>query len=123
MPPEQYGSPTNTPMPCYRGAKYANQNFDWENMTGGSKPELLYIDKIRGEHPRTYSAETKEDGRVVDAIALEHPNRLPKGIVVDTDKMIEKVIEDPLDPILAPLNWSVEEALSDTEQVGFEDFM
>ena len=124
MPPEQYGSPTNTPMPCYRGAKYSNQNFGWEQMDGGSKPQLLYIDKVRSnEYPHTYTAETKEDGRAVDAIAMMNPNKLPDGFVIDTDKMVEKTIEDPLTPILSPLGWSVDEALSDSQQVGFAEFM
>jgi len=123
-PPEKYGSPSNTPMPTYRGAKYSNQNFEWENMTGGAKPMLLYIDKVRSpEYPHTYTAETKEGGQPVDAVALEHPERLPDGFRIDIDKMVEKVIEDPLAPILSPLNWSVEDALADTEQVGFGDFM
>jgi DNA polymerase elongation subunit (family B) len=122
-PPERYGSPTNTPMPTYRGAKYANQNFGWEQMDGGAKPQLLYIDKVRSaEYPHTYTAETKEGGRAVDAVAMEQPNRLPEGFTIDTDKMITKTIEDPFGPILSPLNWSVDEALSDTEQVGFEKF-
>jgi len=123
-PPEQYGSPTNTPMPTYRGAKYANQQFDWEQMDGGSKPQLLYIEKVRSaKYDHTYSADTAEDGRAVDAVAMEQPNRLPEGFTIDTDKMIEKTIEDPFGPILSPLNWSVAEALADTEQVGFADFM
>jgi len=35
--------------------------------------------------------------------------------VVDTSKMIEKVLEDPLTPILSPMRWDFEDALdSDT---------
>jgi len=120
---DQYGSPSNTPQPTYRGVKYANQNFDWENISGGSKPKLLYINRVRGGWPRTYTAETAEDGRQVDAIAMENPNRLPDEIEVDVEKQLQKVIKDPLQPILNPLGWSVAEALSDTQQIRMEDFL
>jgi DNA polymerase elongation subunit (family B) len=121
--PTEYGDATTTPMPTYRGAKYANQNFAWENLTGGSKPNLLYIERVRGEWPKTYTAETKEDGADVDAIAVEHPNKVPDTFVVDTDKMIEKTLEDPLTPILEAMRWSFEDALSDTSQGSLAEFM
>ena len=111
--PTQYGSPNQLPMPTYKGAKYANEHFDWERLTAGSKPELLYIKDVRGSWPRTYPKEweTKEAGTEVDAVAVEQPNKLPEDFVVDTSKMIEKVLEDPLTPILSPMRWSFEDAL------------
>jgi DNA polymerase elongation subunit (family B) len=118
----KYGTPEKTPQPVYRGAKYANQIFPWEQITSGSKPMLLYIDRVRGEYPRTYTSETAEDGRVVDAISVENPDRFPDEITVDMDKQLQKVIKDPLQPILNPLGWSVDEALSDTQQIGFDSF-
>lgn len=122
-PPEEYGSVDQTPMPTYRGAKYANQNFDWENLDGGSKPQLLYIDKVRGDWPKTYSAVTKEDGRAVDAIAGKHPDKVPDSFVVDHDKMITKTLQDPLEPILDPMeNWTWEDALADTDQSQLASF-
>jgi len=122
-PPHEYGSASTTPLPTYRGAKYANQHFEWENMESGSKPQLLYIEKVRGDWPRTYTADTREDGRTVDAIAVEQPDKLPDGFIVDTDKMIEKTITDALQPILNPFNWSVTEALSDSKQDKLHEFM
>jgi DNA polymerase elongation subunit (family B) len=121
--PEQYGSTDKTPVPTYRGAKYANQNFQWENMTAGAKPQLLYLDRVRGDWPRTYSAETKEDGADVDAVAVENPNKVPDEFVVDTDKQIEKVLEDPLTPILEAMRWDFDESLSDTSQGSLAEFM
>ncbi len=121
--PTEYGSVDDTPMPTYRGAKYANQHFGWENLGEGSKPQLLYIDRVRGEYPSTYTAETKENGRAVDAIACEQPDAVPDAFVVDTSKMIEKVLEDPLTPILEAMGWSFDEALSDSTQVGIGSFM
>jgi len=121
--PEEYGSPDQTPLPTYRGAKYANQNFDWENMDSGAKPQLLYLERVRGDWPRTYSADTKEDGRQVDAVAVEKPDKVPDEFVVDTDKMIEKVLEDPLTPILEAMHWSFDDAVADTDQGSLAQFM
>jgi len=123
QPPEEYGSLSNTPQPTYRGAKYANQHFAWENMDEGSKPALLYIDKVRGDYPRTYTADTREGGKKVDAVALEEPNKLPEAFTIDYDKMVEKVVEDPLNPILAAMGWSVDEALADSSQGELSRFM
>jgi DNA polymerase I len=121
--PSQYGSPDQTPQPTYRGAKYANQHFEWEKMGEGAKPQLLYIDKVRGGYPATYTAETREDGREVDAIAVEHPEKIPDEFVVDTEKQIEKVLKDPLDPILGAMRWSYKEALADSTQADISSFM
>ena len=133
--PEKYGSPSNTPLPTYRGAKYANEHFDWEKMTSGDKPQLLYIEAGKtGSYPSTYpsSWETKEAGATVDAIAVSDPSALPSEITVDTSKMIEKTLEDPLTPILSPMGWSFDECLTsdtyhelntDEEQDALSDFM
>jgi DNA polymerase elongation subunit (family B) len=123
MTPSEYGSPENTPLPTYRGAKYANQHFEWERLGEGSKPQLLYIERVRGEYPSTYTAETKEDGRQVDAIACEEPDAVPDCFTIDHSKMVEKTLTDPLTPILEAMNWSFEEAMADTKQTGMETFM
>jgi len=116
--PSKYGSPTHTPLPTYRGAKYATEHFDHERLTAGSKPELLYIKEGKtGDYPSTYSRslDTKEAGAPVDAVAVQEPDKLPQDFTVDTSKMIEKVLEDPLTPILSPMGWTFENALdSDT---------
>jgi DNA polymerase I len=93
-------------------------------MGEGSKPALLYIDKVRGgEYPRTYTAETREGGNKVDAVALEEPNKLPEEFKIDYDKMCEKTIKDPLDPILAAMGWSYDEAIADSSQEELVKFM
>lgn len=123
--PTQYGSPTHLPMPTYKGAKYANEFLDHERLTAGDKPALLYLEKVRGNWPKTYPSdwETKEAGDPVTAIAANEPNKVPDEFVVDMDKQIEKVLEDPLTPILAPMRWDFDEALSDTEQGSLASFM
>ena len=122
-PPVEYGSPSNTPLPTYRGAKYANQHFEWENMEAGSKPQLLYISNVRGDWPRTYTADTREGGRQVDAVAVTDVTKLPDDFVVDTEKMIEKTITDALQPILSPFGWSVAEAVAETTQGSLQQYM
>lgn len=121
--PEEYGSPSKRPMPTYRGAKYAHEHFDWENLVNADKPQLLYIERVRGDWPYKYDARTAEDGDEVDAIAVTQPDKVPDEFVIDTDKMIEKVLEDPLTPILAPMRWDFEDALADTTQGNLASFM
>lgn len=131
--PTQYGSPTDLPMPTYKGAKYANEHFSWERLTAGDKPCLLYIEDVRGSWPSTYPKEwnTKEAGDSVDAVALNEPDRLPDEFAIDRAKMVEKVLEDPLTPILNPMRWSFEDALdqdtyhemaTDEDQQGLTQF-
>jgi len=121
--PEEYGSTETRAASTFRGAKYANQHFDWERMGEGSKPQFLAIERVRGDWPTQYTAETAEDGDPVDAIAVEHPNKVPEGFVIDYDTMVEKTIEDPLTPLLSPMRWQFSEALSDTEQSDIAAFM
>jgi DNA polymerase elongation subunit (family B) len=113
--PSHYGSPTDLPMPTYKGAKYANAHFDWERLTAGDKPALLYIEDVRGSWPSTYPSEwdTKEAGDSVDAIAVNEPDELPAEFRVDKPKMVEKTLEDPLTPILSPMRWDFDSALDE----------
>lgn len=120
--PEEYGSLEDTPMPTYRGAKYANQHFEWENIDSGSQPELLYIEKVRGDYSPVYTAETKEGGNEVDAIAVENPDKVPDEFVINTEKMLRKTVRDPLVPILSALHWDYDEALANTQQGSLEEF-
>lgn len=123
--PSTYGTPSKKASATYRGARYANENFDWEHLTAGDKPALLYIDKVRGNWPTNYSTdwEVAGAGEPVDAVSGNEPNDIPDEFVVDMDKQLEKVLEDPLTPILAPMRWSYDEALSDTEQGSLSSFM
>jgi DNA polymerase I len=122
QPPEEYGSPSKTPMPTYRGAKYANEHFPWADIGAGSKPVLFYIERVRGDWPQTYTADTREDGEPVDAVALENPEKLPPEFIIDSEKMVEKTLRDSIEPMLSPLHWSFDDALADTEQSDISTF-
>jgi DNA polymerase I len=123
MHPDEYGSPTELPSTTYRGAKYANKNFDWEHMGEGSKPQLLHIERVRGDWPSTYTAKTKEDGMNVDAVSVENPNKVPDNFVIDMDTQLQKTIGSSLTPILSAMNWSYKSMISDTKQTDIEKFM
>jgi DNA polymerase I len=109
--PGEYGTPTRTPQPTYRGAKYADRQFPWEQLGEASKPLLYYIaDVACDEYPPTYTADTAEDGTAVDAIAVEHPDRIPECFAIDRELMVDKVVRGPLEDIVTTLGWQFEEA-------------
>ena len=120
----EYGTANRRPAPIYRGAKYANNHIDGITVQHGDKPAVIFIKKITGEYPNTYSAETAEDGDVVDAVALPDPSKLPNGFVVDYEKHCEKVLLDPMEPLLDTRfgedTW--QEIIHQHEQRGIESF-
>jgi len=123
QPPEEYGSADRSAPSTYRGAKYANQHFEWENMDEGSDPKLLYIERVGGEWATTYDAETAEDGRSVDAVSVEEPNKLPPEFDIDYSKMVTKTLESPLSTIFEPLHWSFDESVMEGEQGRLSSYM
>jgi len=96
----EYGTTVRRPSPIYRGAKYANKHIDGITIQHGDKPISVHIEKITGDHPRTYTATTAEDGDVVDTIALPDASMLPDGFVVDWEKHLQKSLIDPMKPLL-----------------------
>jgi len=87
------------------------------------KATVVVISTVRGDWPRTYTADTREGGRQVDAVAVTDVTKLPDDFVVDTEKMIEKTITDALQPILSPFGWSVAEAVAETTQGSLHQYM
>ena len=120
-PPEEYGSASRSPQPIYRGAKYADEHFDGVTIRAGSKPLTYYVKSV-GDYPSTYTAETGENGDVVDAVAVEEPSDLPDDVVIDYEKHTRKVLEEPLTPILKTIGKSWSEVKHGHNQVGFDEF-
>jgi len=122
---DEYGTSSRTPQPVYRGAKYADQHVDGEAISEGSKPMCFYVDAVAcgddclGDHPPTYSAETAEDGDPVDAIAVEDPTNLPPCITIDYDTTAEKLVENPVRPIVETMGWDWTAIEHGHEQVRF----
>ena len=120
----EYGTANRRPAPIYRGAKYANNHIDGITVQHGDKPAVIFVKKVTGEYPNTYSAETAEGGDVVDAVALPDPAKLPNGFVVDYEKHCEKVLLDPMEPLLNTRfgedTW--QEIIHQHEQRGIESF-
>jgi DNA polymerase elongation subunit (family B) len=122
-PPESYGSTSRTPQPHYRGAKYANKHIEGEHITAGTKVKLLYVNDVHGL-PKTYTADTKEDGDRVDAIAVEDIDNIADIVDVDREKMVEKTIEAPLRSTFRAFEgWGLQDAQADTDQGRLENFM
>jgi len=122
QPLEEYGSADRTPQPQYRGARWANQHVYGDDVIGeGDRPLWLYVNRVKGL-PRTYSADTAEDGQKVDAIAVLDTDDLPDGVEIDTSKMIDKTIRGPVEPILDNIGHEYDDLVSDTEQGDTTDY-
>ena len=123
QPLNQYGSKNRTPQPVYRGSRYANQYVYGDDVIGeGDRPLWLYVSRVKGL-PRTYNADTAEDGQAVDAIAVLEADDLPDGVEIDTSKMIEKTIKDPIAPILDNVGYEYDELISSHSQTDVARFM
>jgi len=122
QPLDEYGSVDRTPQPQYRGAKYSNEHVYAEDAIGeGDRPLWAYVSRVRGL-PRTYSADTAEDGQKVDAIAVLEADDLPDGVEIDTTKMCEKAIKDPVTDILSQMGYSYDSLIADTDQTDITDY-
>jgi len=131
---EHGGRYVSTPSPTYRGAKYADDHFDWEQIGAGSKPMRFYVEKVRGnEYPQAYRYDSypkdskrpdpPEVKRPVDAIAVDNPDRIPDAFVLDIDKMVTKELEDKLQPILRTIGEDWDGMVGNGRQSGLDAFM
>lgn len=121
---DETGENTRTPHPHIRGAKWATQNVEGEQIEQGSKPYLYHVQpgRIGGDYPETYSADTLEDGDLVDAIAVEDPTNLPDEARIDWDKMTEKLLRNPIEDILRTMGWTWTDITSKGRQTGLGAF-
>lgn len=120
-----------TPGPTYRGRKYAVDHFTWED--GDQKKTIrFYVEKVRGDDypaayeydafPRKDRPDSPEVGRPVDAITVEHPDRIPENFVMDREKMMEKEVEDKLQPILLTIGEDWDGIVGEGRQVGLDQW-
>jgi DNA polymerase I len=128
---ENGGRYVSTPSPTYRGAKYADDHFQWEDISGG-KPTRFYVETVRGnEYPPAYEYDSypnddrpapPEVGRAVDAIAVDNPSKIPDAFILDTDTMIEKEIEDKIQPILRTIGEDWNGLVGTGRQTGLDQW-
>lgn len=126
------GAYVATPGPAYRGAKYSDDHFPWEELGAGSKPKKIPIETVRSDdypavydyitYPKADRPDSPEVGREVDAIAVEHTGRVPDGFVVDYEKICLKAVEDKVDPILQTLDLSWDELMAIGAQSSLTDW-
>jgi hypothetical protein len=119
----EYGTSRRRAGPLYRGAKYANEHIDGVTIQRGDKPALVYIERVADGYPRIYDATTAEDGDPVDAVALNNPDDLPDGFVIDYDSHWTKVkaaMKPLLDTRFGANTWS--DVLHQHEQSGLSAF-
>ncbi len=130
----QGGLYRQTPGPTYRGAKYVDDWFSWEDLGEGSKPLKIPIEKVRGdEYPQVYEyhkypkddarPDSPEVGREVDAISVENTDRIPEQFIIDRETIIEKELEDKLKGILNTMDMDWDDLLSKGSQSGLDQFL
>jgi DNA polymerase I len=132
-----------TPQPHIRGARYANIHIDGESITSGDKPLMFYTESISAKNnlPEVYDydnslslnapqdvpdqnrREMKEIGRKVDAITVANTENIPEGISVDFEKMANKSIRQPVEPILTVMGWSFDDLVTKGTQTGLSNYM
>ncbi len=124
QPLSKYGSKDRTPQPIYRGAKYVNEFINNESIGEGDKPYKFYVEGINERYslPKTYSSDTAEDGKPLDAVAVSDIENM-KYFKVNFDKMIDKILKSPIEPILHQLSWNYGNAVNGVEQISMSDFL
>lgn len=101
-PLDQYGN-----TPTARACRYSNREFshDWRD---GDDPWVYYVDNT----PPMVSD--------TDVIALEWGQEIPDGFSVDTDKVIERKVKKPLEPILGETEWTFDELKTGRQMQGID---
>ncbi len=132
-----------TPQPHIRGARYANEYVPNENPKQGSKPLFIYLSGIEPNddgYPETYDYDhrsltapddaatpeqdrMKEIGRPVDAISLEDVRNMPEPAEPDWDKLAEKNLRNPIEPIVRTMGWQFDNLISETDQMNLANYM
>ncbi len=121
-PPDKYGTENRSASPAKRGAKYINQVIEEENITTGDKPMLFYVKGVKNGLPKIYKTDTAENGDPVDAVSVKNIETL-ENFDIDYKKMEDKILREPIEPILKELGWTYGNAVKGHRQQNFDSFM
>jgi len=92
-----------------RAAKYSNQNFK-TNYNGGSKVYYIYVEDVPRIYPKT------------DVIAFQYDHEVPKGVVVDYNKMWEKQFIKKAEAIFRGLNTTYKQIVGGVFKNAFDSW-
>jgi DNA polymerase I len=121
--------------PTYRGSKYVDDYFSWEELGPGSKPRKVPIEKVRApdekfplayeyhSYPTDDRPDPPEVGDPVDAIAVEYPERVPDQFVIDYEQIVEKTLKKKLEGILSTMGMDWDDVLGEGSQAGLDQWM
>lgn len=133
-----------TPQPHIRGARYAKAYIKGEDVSQGSKPMMFYAEGVLPNNdglPETFDyddkfelnapkdkedrnkREMKELERPVDAIAVDEVLNIPERVRIDYEKMADKTLRNPIEPIADVMGWSFDDLITEGAQSGLADFM
>jgi len=83
--------------------------------------DFIYVESVPEGYPRTYDADTAEDGDVVDAVSLPNPENLPDGFEVDWQRHLQK-FKSSMNPLLDTRGFPWSDILNSHEQDSLESF-
>lgn len=112
-PLEEYAWTNGSPQGAHpRAAWYSNELYG-TNFGSGSKPKRIYVSPF------------VEDGfdEPIDVLAFEEPGDLPPTTTLDTSRMTETLIVNPLGTILDAVDVDVDAAVKNQLQTGLGAFV
>jgi len=87
--------------------------YDYEEESLNTPSDLPYKNQ----------REMMELDREVDAIAVDEVEHLPDAILIDWEKMSNKTLRDPIEPIVKVMGWSFDDLIAEGNQTGLAQFM
>ncbi|WP_275040537.1 DNA polymerase domain-containing protein [Natronorubrum bangense] len=112
-PIENYAWTDGTPKAAHpRGCWFSNETLG-TNFGSGSKPKRIYT--------KVYRVDGFE--HEIDVLCFDEPGELPDDLVLDTQRMTNTVIVNPLGKIIEAVDVDVDAAIKNQHQVGLEAFV
>ncbi len=94
-----------TDNPWRRGSIWSNEYLG-TNIGVGDKPKILYVKRVPQGYPKT------------DVVAFLSERDVPKGFIIDTEKMFEKNVVSKLEQILDAANMSFDEIFNNQSKLS-----